>query len=330
MDNHSFTIGDDINGPLVTIVIVIEIVASFIANLFVLIVTLCNIKVLKQSSNIFLTNLTLGNLLMTIFYLPSMAVTAAAGEWVFGTTLEQKNGFCDFFGSLYLSNAFFLIFTLTIISVDRFLFIVKPLLHRRVMNTKVTIGIAMGIWIASAVLSLLGFAPGYVFRSYVVGCVPNWNDGDFDYALLAIMAVINVCVIIILITTVWTFCFTKKFLQKLLKRNATTTVISFPCIEDSTNIYNRKIMKSVGMFGSLLALTVVLYSPTIVLFIVRIVTGTSMINSVYTTGVAVFYCSGYIFHPLVQSFFRKEQQECMIKMIKKPINYFRACIVRLE
>ena len=179
---------------LLATVVVVEIVASLIANFFVLIVTFCNIKVLKQSSNIFLTNLILGNLFMTIFYLPSIAVTAAAGEWVFGTTLEQKNGFCDFFGCLYFSNVFFLLFTLTIVSVDRFLFIVKPLLHKRVMNTKVAIGIAIGTWIGSGVLSLLGVAPGYVFNSYIVGCVPNWNGGGFDYAFFAIVIVMIVCV----------------------------------------------------------------------------------------------------------------------------------------
>ena len=330
MDNNSnFTIGDDINGPLLAAVVFFQIVASLIANSFVLIVTLYNIKVLKQSSNIFLTNLILGNLFLTIFYLPSIAVTAAAGEWVFGTTLEQKNGFCDFFGCIYLNNVFFLVFTLAIISVDRFLFIVKPLLHKRVMNTKVAIGIAIGTWIASGVLSLLGFAQGYVFDSYLVSCLPNWNSGDggFDFALLSFMSVIViiVCVIIIVITTVWTFCFTKQFLHKL-KRQATTTVVISAGREDSTHVYNRRVFKLVGMFGSLLGLTVILYIPSTILFIVGIATGTDKIVSVYTTGLGVFYCCGYIFHPLVQSYFRKEQQEFIIKMIKKPLNHFRACI----
>ena len=321
MDNNSnFTIGDDINGPLLATVIVIEICVSLIANLFVLIVTFCNIKVLKQSSNIFLTNLILGNLFMTIFYLPSIAVTAAAGEWVFGTTLEQKNGFCDFFGCLYLSNVFFLVFTLTTISVDRFLFIVKPLLHKRVMNTKVTVGIAIGTWIASGVLSLLGFAQGYLFNSYVVSCLPDWRAGDGGFDLFALfslttVSVIIVCVIIIVITTVWTFCFTKQFLHKL-KQQATTTVVISAGREDSTHVYDRRVFKLVGMFGSLLALTVVLYTPGTILFSVGIVAGRDKIASVYTTGiVVVFYFSGYIFHPLVQSYFRKEQQEFIIKLL---------------
>ena len=331
MDNNSnFTIGDDINGPLLATVIVFQIVVSLIANLFVLIVTFCNIKVLKQSSNIFLTNLILGNLFMTIFYLPSNAVTAAAGEWVFGTTLKQKNGFCDFFGCIYLSNVFFLVFTLAVISVDRFLFIVKPLLHKRVMNTKVAIGIAIGTWIASGALSLLGFAQGYVFDSYVVSCLPNWRagDGGFDFPLLSLttVSVIIVCVIIIVITTVWTFCFTKQFLHKL-KQQATTTSVISAGREDSTHVYNRRVFKLVGMFGSLLGLTVILYIPSTILFLVGIATGTDKIVSVYTTGVAVvFYWCGYIFHPLVQSYFRKEQQEFITTMIKKPLNHFRACI----
>ena len=94
--------------------------------------------------------------------------------------------------------------------------------------------------------------------------------------------------------------------------------------EDSTHVYNRRIFKLVVMFGSLLALTVAMYIPGNVLFIVRIVTGTDFFNSIYATGVQVLYCSGYIFHPLVQSCLRKEQQKFITTMIKKPLNYLRA------
>ena len=157
MDNYTiYTLNEDVNGSLLAISVGIVILASLIANSFVLVVTLYNIKVLRQPANIFLTNLILGNLFITIFHLPTTVtiVTGVAGEWVLGTTLEQKDGFCDFFGVVSNSNTYFETLTFTVISVDRFLFIVKPLIHKRFMNTKVAVTIAITTWIISVVLSL--------------------------------------------------------------------------------------------------------------------------------------------------------------------------------
>ncbi len=312
MENHNYTIGDDINGPLLATVIVIEIVASLIANLFVLIVTLYNIKVLKQSANIFLTNLILGNLFMTIFYLPSIAVTAAAGEWVFGMTLEQKNGFCDFFGFIYSFDGFFLILSLTTLSVDRFLFIVKPLLHKRVMNTKVAIGIAIGTWIASGVLSLpplIGFeGQEYIFRSYFAGCLYSWNG--VKNGIFLTLLVIVICIGVIVVTTVWTYCFTTRFVKKHRQH-----------IISSAHIYNRQLMKIMGMFSSLLLLIALTYAPGIVLFISALIIPDT--PAVFIPAVNAIYYLNYIFNPLLQSIFRKELQDCIVHILKKSIHFIK-------
>ena len=299
--------------------VVFQIIVSLIANFFVLIVTLYNkIKVLKQSSNIFLTNLILGNLFMTIFYLPSIAVTAAAGEWVFGTTLEQKNGFCDFFGFIHSCNYFFLVVTLTTISVDRFLFIVKPLLHKHVMNTKVAIGIAIGTWIASAVMSLPPLfrfeGQEYDFGPYTVDCLPSWNGG-FNHATILKMLGTIMCVVVIVFTTIWTYCFTTSFLRKHHRRHADSTV-------SNSHIYNRQLIKIMGIFSSLLLLTAITYAPGIILLTTALIIGSEMlpIKAVFIPTVYAFHYLNYVFNPLLQSYFRKELQESIVYMLKKSIH----------
>ena len=66
-ENNNFTLSEDINGPLLAAVIGIEMLAGLITNSFVLIMTVCCLKTLKEPSTIFLTNMLLSNLIIAIF-----------------------------------------------------------------------------------------------------------------------------------------------------------------------------------------------------------------------------------------------------------------------
>ena len=120
-DNDSFTLSQDIHGPLLMVAVSIEFVFSFIINLFLLIFTLFHPKTLKEPSIIFLTNFVLVSLLLTVIFMPSIIVTAAAGEWVFGRTPEEKNGTCQFIGCVFTFTSWLIVLTLGVIFVDRFL-----------------------------------------------------------------------------------------------------------------------------------------------------------------------------------------------------------------
>ena len=89
-ENFNFTLSEDINGPLLASGIAVELAISFITNSFIFLYTLCHPRILKQPSIIFLTNFIVINLLINIIYLPSLIISAAAGEWVFGGSLSEK------------------------------------------------------------------------------------------------------------------------------------------------------------------------------------------------------------------------------------------------
>ena len=80
--NNSFTLSEDINGPLLAAVIGIEMLAGLITNSFVLVVTFCYLKDWKQPAIIFLTNMLLNNLVIILLVMPFSIITAASGGWI--------------------------------------------------------------------------------------------------------------------------------------------------------------------------------------------------------------------------------------------------------
>ena len=99
-ENDNFTLDNDINGPLLAAVIGIEMVAGIITNSFILILTACHLKTWKQPSIVFLTNMLLSNLIIAIFVMPFPIIKCSIGEWVFGSTPEQKVEVCEFVACL--------------------------------------------------------------------------------------------------------------------------------------------------------------------------------------------------------------------------------------
>ena len=101
----NFTFNRGFSTAALAAVLSIEMILAVIANGVVLLITITQRKSWKQSSTIFFTSLILAHLVMTFLYAPFFIVTYAAGEWIFGSTDEEKRGTCYFFysssGTLY-------------------------------------------------------------------------------------------------------------------------------------------------------------------------------------------------------------------------------------
>lgn len=137
-------------GPPIAVVVAVEFILSLTANLFISVHTVLNAKnALKKSSTVFLFNLSLSNLLIAVFYMPFVIVALSAEEWIFGGTDEVRDGFCRFTGLVFSYSISVSLYTLAAISFDRFLFIVKPHLHRRWMTWKTTLGIVIFVWVSA-------------------------------------------------------------------------------------------------------------------------------------------------------------------------------------
>ena len=90
-DNFNFTLSEDVNGPLISAFVAVIMTTALFANLFVITVTFYNSKSWKHSSTIFLKSLLFADIVVTL-QMPFSVISGANGGWIFGESVEKKNG----------------------------------------------------------------------------------------------------------------------------------------------------------------------------------------------------------------------------------------------
>ena len=301
--NDNFTLSEDINGPLLAAVIGIEMLTGLITNSFVLILTLCYLKDWKQPSNIFLTNMLLNNLVIILLVMPFSIITAASSEWIFGSTVNQKKNVCQFVGCVFAYSSFVATESLVLVSFDQFFYIVKALQYDKYMTVNKAVIIVAASWILAVVLSilpLLGFGV-YEFVHSFGTCIPGWEDqtGYSIYLFLVILILVGS----IIVTTIWTLCFTRKYLRD----TATGPVPT----QGSNHVYASQQRKIIGLFGMLILVHLLCYTPALIVVFIGLFT---IIPSEAYATVYILYLLLTSLIPLVQLFFRRDIREAVVKM----------------
>ena len=303
MEDTNFTLSEDINGPLLATAIGIEMVAGFFTNSFVLILTLCYLKAWKQPSNIFLTNMSLNYLIIVILLLPVSVITCATGEWIYGSTLSQKVIVCQAIG--YIFSYCFLVVTesLALLSFDRFFFIVKALQYKKYMTVNKAVIIVAASWILAAFMST---PPLYGFGSFEFSqnngiCVPTVKD-QLRFAIYGFIVVLTLIASII-VTLIWTYCYTRKYLKRRNDRKKYTN-----------SVYISQKRRLIGLFGLLIALHVLSYSLLIIFVILDPFVPVS--PRLYAAS-AVFTWLMMVLSPMAQSYFRHDIRNCVHSFLIK-------------
>ena len=297
-ENFNFTLSERVNGPVLSAFYALVMVTGFVANLFVIIVTFCHPKSLKQSSTIFLTSLLLADLIVVIFVMPFTVISTASGEWIFGQSIEQKYGVCKFVGFMLWYGALLVTATLAIVSFDRCLSIVKPFIHKQYMKPHTAVIIIVIAWIVCAVLNT---TPFYGLGKFLYAddqgiCAPDWLDQTLYVVFFVVIFLILVGIIVV--TSIWTCCFTGCFIQQH---------------QSGSNIYVNKNRKLIGIFGSLLLVCALCFGPGILTGVVSIFTH---IRFLYFIALFSYYFLT-VANPLVQSFFRPDVRDSVKYMFSK-------------
>ena len=299
--DYNFTATGNINGPVLAVVFAVEAVVGFIANIIVLSITLYQRKSFKQPSTIFFTSLILSNLLSALVYLPMTTVATGAEEWILGSTFEQRRATCVFSGIINWFNVYVITGVLAAISFDKCLFIVKPYFYKRFMKPWVALTITVALWIIIALILILPTALGeydYLFEygpCYVL-FLKNQGYAIFCFGLLLTF------IIIIMVTSIWTFCFTRRFIRD-------QSAIA------GDSVYNSRRMKVYGIFGSMLLAYGICYAPVTIIGFISY--GIQIPQKVRAATIVAFHTIPTM-TALIQSYFRPD--------ITKPLISFKNAV----
>ena len=303
--NYTFT--GDFSPEAVAAVLSIEMILALIANGVVLVITIYQRKYWKHSSTIFFTSLILAHLAITL-YLPFTITALAAGEWIIGSTDEEKQGSCGFSGFIIFFSTYIMFMTLSLISVDRFLFIVKPHLHKRFMSPRVALVLVIIVWCFDTVFFSSGFinGSGIVYQyidnlglCYVYTTSPITSVFRFSFVFIILSTIV--------VTSVWTFCFTRKFI------NNQSMIVG-------ESVYSSKKKRLFGIFGSMLLVYGIFFIP--IIFLSSFLAIIDAPDKLLISSVILFFLA-IILSPVVQSYFRPEINSVIVdiichKMMKKP------------
>ena len=287
---------EGINGPVFAVAVGIELILAIIFNLFIVFYTLCHYKILKQPSMIFLTGLALVNLLMPTLFLPFTVIAAAAGEWIFGETDEQRDGVCQFVGFVFSVAVTLTFHMLALISVDRFILIIKPTFYQKYMKSYIALILVGIVWLLAILKNIspfLGLGRND-FAGFVGSCLPVWEHTDYVvyYSILTLIPVL-----VIIVTTVWTFCFSCRFIRREQSVTSTQTEID-------SNVYARKMCNLIGLFGMLLIIMIASIIPFILAGVAIASVGIENIpGPVYASAFVIYFLSN-IGYSVVQIYFR--------------------------
>ena len=288
--NDSFTAMGSINGPALATVFAIEGVIGFIANIIVLGITIYQKKSWKQSSTIIFTSIILAHLIMIIMFLPLFIIALGAEEWIFGSDDMQKRQTCLFLNFVEWTMKLVIQIALAEISFDRFLFLYKPHHHKKYMKWRVVLTLTVAFWLVAIISNALPLFVHDNDFSYIFTYKPCIPQKQFSIYLLVDLVAYMIIYGFIFVTSVWTLCFTYRFIRNLSE-------------VAGESVYASKKKRLFGIFGSMLLVHFIGFAPFTIALI---------INGFYDLPIEVFATTEVTFQmtniatPLVQSYFRPE------------------------
>ena len=205
---------------------------------------------------------------------------------------EEKKGTCYFLLFIFWYTTLVILMTVAAIWFDRFLFIVKPHLHKRFIKPWVALTLTITIRILSAVMSVVQF---FDFnRQYSLDyCTSiSFSIGFLIYVILFLVILVG----IILVTSVWTFCFTCHFIN-----NQSVTA--------GESVYASRKKRLFGIFGSMLIVYIICFIPGIIYFILDLFIEVPEEYGLVATVCFVFIT---IANPIVQAYFRPEIKSVLL------------------
>jgi hypothetical protein len=140
--------GHSLPGAIVTGALLTSIISMTISgNVLVLLAVFVNSH-LRSTTNIFIVNLAVADLLLGTTVLPFSASKEIVNYWAFGQT------FCDIWAAVDVLCCTASIMSLCVISIDRYIGVTRPLQHSSIMTEKRAILIVLAVWILSIAISV--------------------------------------------------------------------------------------------------------------------------------------------------------------------------------
>ncbi len=193
-----------------------------------LIVVIIKKRLFKQPAILLLLNQAVTNLLLCLIAMPLSIIPAIAGEFIFGNSDYARCRVCHL--TLIMSMLLFIsLHNIALLSLDRFLYVKKPLKYNTIVTERRVSAILVFSWVVFTVFCILPvFGVGLVRFSEVISiCILTATEGltvHHIYFSVFIVSAAFTPMIILFITNTWMTCIMAKSIFRgyaRAKRNST-------------------------------------------------------------------------------------------------------------
>ena len=315
------------NGYATAAIVVLLFLLAVPWNTFV-IASIIKKNLYTQPIIMLLLNLTITNLLLALLVMPFVIVSGIRGEYIFGKTDQERCFVCQI-GVLNIILPWVSVHTLALMSLDRFLYLKKPLTYTSIVTPKRTIAVIVAVWalcIVLAVPTLFGF--GEIRFSFAVAtCVPLMVGSTpiapnyYYIAIMTIEALIPIVTLFVLY--VWIVYIVRSSLTRRLKRSmglASKSQNNERSKKASTTEYRRSQVRLVWLFGSIFTGNIVTWLPMVGLAVSAAVLGAGKIPTPAYSIAYLSFLSETVIHPILEA--------CLIRDILQMITGCFTVLVR--
>ncbi|KAF2363072.1 G protein-coupled receptor rhodopsin-like [Trinorchestia longiramus] len=190
---------------------------------------------LRSSTHYLIVNLAVADLLLGTAVLPFSIVLEVSGSWMFGPV------FCDVWAAVDVLCCTASIWSLCVISIDRYVGVTKPLGYNTII-TKRRVGVLMaGVWalsVAVSIVPMFGWQKPTSGDPYV--CTVNTQTGYVLFSVVVSFYLPGFCIVVLYWRIFRTACRQSRFLESGTKTTGTSVTLRIhkgcPQRQDSTKM----------------------------------------------------------------------------------------------
>jgi hypothetical protein len=304
-------VDDKASGIVMAVFLLLILVVGLPWNLLVVAIIVKQ-RLYTQPTIILLLSLVITDLILLVFHLPLVIIAGFYGEYLFGNSDRVRCSVCRT-GCILVLFSLNSIFTISLMSIDRFLFIHKPMHYERYVTMWRTIAVVGVAWLIAAVVAILPAAVGFGFIAYsdlFAACTLEVLLENSYYPVLVFL-VGSVAIIPIIVCNLWVCCIVQRNIRAIYSIRKSIKISTSIRIKAYRSMKKKRIKKEthlVKVFGALLGSNLVTWLPLIILFILYF----AKIVSIYYVVIAtVLFQSQTVVHPIIES--------ALIKEVKVPL-----------
>jgi len=301
---------DTRDSTLTTAVITMCIILVGVPSNLLILASILRRGLYRQPTYILLLNLTATNLSICLLSLPFTVIAGFAGSFVFGSTDRQKCRACQFSAFCLFLFGLLAIHLLSLLSLDRFLFIKWSIKYHQLVTCRRTIVACTSCWLLCTLLSLpplFGFGDIlFDLRVAVCSVHPNGENKVTKNIYYFFLVALEMCIPLglLVLTNFWIVCIIQKQMRKIYsrRRKHEDTKESFS-LKIKARIKSSKSQKQIQLFkvfGAIMLANIITWIPFFVRVIGMAVSG-DIFSKWFHVLIYITIVSFTFIHPIIEA-----------------------------